>query len=125
MRDEIRDQARAAEAPGIGFVMLRMPLHADDVAVSRRSHGLDAAIRLDTRLNGQPIAKRSDGLSVRGTDVAARDTVKAFEVAPRLQRDRMRVSELLHEMGKRNAKKGIATLCIGGGMGVALCVERN
>ena len=31
---------------------------------------------------------------------------------------------LLHEMGKRNAKKGIASLCIGGGMGVALCVER-
>jgi acetyl-CoA C-acetyltransferase len=31
---------------------------------------------------------------------------------------------LLHEMEKRNAKKGLATLCIGGGMGVALCVER-
>jgi acetyl-CoA C-acetyltransferase len=31
---------------------------------------------------------------------------------------------LLHEMGKRNAKKGLATLCIGGGMGIALCVER-
>ncbi|MEO6410285.1 MAG: acetyl-CoA C-acetyltransferase, partial [Burkholderiaceae bacterium] len=29
---------------------------------------------------------------------------------------------LLHEMGRRNAKKGIASLCIGGGMGVALCV---
>jgi acetyl-CoA C-acetyltransferase len=31
---------------------------------------------------------------------------------------------LLHEMGKRNAKKGLATLCIGGGMGIALTVER-
>jgi acetyl-CoA C-acetyltransferase len=31
---------------------------------------------------------------------------------------------LLHEMGKRNAKKGLTTLCIGGGMGVAMCVER-
>ena len=31
---------------------------------------------------------------------------------------------LLHEMNKRNAKKGLATLCIGGGMGVAMCVER-
>lgn len=30
---------------------------------------------------------------------------------------------LLHEMGRRQAKKGIATLCIGGGMGIALCVE--
>ena len=31
---------------------------------------------------------------------------------------------LLHEMKKRQAKKGIATLCIGGGMGIAMCVER-
>jgi acetyl-CoA C-acetyltransferase len=31
---------------------------------------------------------------------------------------------LLHEMQRRNAKKGLATLCIGGGMGVAMCVER-
>jgi acetyl-CoA C-acetyltransferase len=31
---------------------------------------------------------------------------------------------LLHEMQRRNARKGIASLCIGGGMGVALCVER-
>jgi acetyl-CoA C-acetyltransferase len=31
---------------------------------------------------------------------------------------------LLHEMKKRDAKKGLATLCIGGGMGIAMCVER-
>jgi acetyl-CoA C-acetyltransferase len=31
---------------------------------------------------------------------------------------------LLHEMKRRDAKKGLATLCIGGGMGVAMCVER-
>jgi acetyl-CoA C-acetyltransferase len=31
---------------------------------------------------------------------------------------------LLHEMQRRNAGKGIASLCIGGGMGVAMCVER-
>jgi acetyl-CoA C-acetyltransferase len=31
---------------------------------------------------------------------------------------------LLHEMARRNAKKGLATLCIGGGMGIAMCVER-
>jgi acetyl-CoA C-acetyltransferase len=31
---------------------------------------------------------------------------------------------LLHEMGKRDSKKGLATLCIGGGMGIAMCVER-
>jgi acetyl-CoA C-acetyltransferase len=32
---------------------------------------------------------------------------------------------LLFEMQKRNAKKGLATLCIGGGMGIAMCVERS
>jgi acetyl-CoA C-acetyltransferase len=32
---------------------------------------------------------------------------------------------LLYEMEKRNAKKGLATLCIGGGMGIAMCVERG
>ncbi len=31
---------------------------------------------------------------------------------------------LLHEMARRDAKKGLATLCIGGGMGIALTVER-
>jgi acetyl-CoA C-acetyltransferase len=32
---------------------------------------------------------------------------------------------LLHELQKRNAKRGLATLCIGGGMGIAMCVERG
>jgi acetyl-CoA C-acetyltransferase len=32
---------------------------------------------------------------------------------------------LLYEMEKRDAKKGLATLCIGGGMGIAMCVERG
>ena len=31
---------------------------------------------------------------------------------------------LLHEMNKRDVKRGLATLCIGGGMGIAMCVER-
>jgi acetyl-CoA C-acetyltransferase len=30
----------------------------------------------------------------------------------------------LFEMKRRDAKKGLATLCIGGGMGVAMCLER-
>jgi acetyl-CoA C-acetyltransferase len=32
---------------------------------------------------------------------------------------------LLHEMAKRDAKRGVATLCIGGGMGIALAVQRD
>jgi acetyl-CoA C-acetyltransferase len=34
------------------------------------------------------------------------------------------LTSLLYEMERRNAKKGLATLCIGGGMGIAMCVER-
>ncbi len=34
------------------------------------------------------------------------------------------LTTLLHEMKRRDAKKGLATLCIGGGMGVAMCLER-
>ena len=35
------------------------------------------------------------------------------------------VVTLIHEMKRRNSKKGIASLCIGGGMGIALCLERD
>ncbi len=35
------------------------------------------------------------------------------------------LTTLLHEMAAQDAKKGLATLCVGGGMGVALCVERG
>ena len=35
------------------------------------------------------------------------------------------VVTLLHEMARRDSKKGLATLCIGGGMGIAMCFERN
>ena len=35
------------------------------------------------------------------------------------------LTTLLYEMGRRDVKKGLATLCIGGGMGVAMCVERT
>jgi len=35
------------------------------------------------------------------------------------------LTTLLYEMQKRDAKKGLATLCIGGGMGIAMCVARD
>src|SRR6187397_1200384 len=35
------------------------------------------------------------------------------------------LTTLLYEMQKRDAKKGLATLCIGGGMGIAMCMERD
>jgi acetyl-CoA C-acetyltransferase len=35
------------------------------------------------------------------------------------------LTTLIYEMQKRDAKKGLATLCIGGGMGIAMCIERG
>jgi acetyl-CoA C-acetyltransferase len=35
------------------------------------------------------------------------------------------LTTLLHEMQRRSVKKGLATLCIGGGLGIAMCVERD
>ncbi|HEX7657382.1 MAG TPA: acetyl-CoA C-acetyltransferase [Sphingomonas sp.] len=35
------------------------------------------------------------------------------------------LTTLIYEMAKRDAKKGLATLCIGGGMGIAMCIERD
>jgi acetyl-CoA C-acetyltransferase len=35
------------------------------------------------------------------------------------------LTTLLHEMQRSDAKKGLATLCIGGGMGIAMCLERD
>ena len=32
---------------------------------------------------------------------------------------------LIHEMVKKDSKKGLATLCIGGGQGIAMCIERE
>jgi acetyl-CoA C-acetyltransferase len=35
------------------------------------------------------------------------------------------LTTLLHEMNRTDAKKGLATLCVGGGMGVAMCVGKG
>jgi len=35
------------------------------------------------------------------------------------------LTTLIHEMIKTHSKRGLATLCIGGGMGIAMCIERN
>ena len=35
------------------------------------------------------------------------------------------LTTLIHEMGRRDARKGLVTLCIGGGMGIAMCIERG
>lgn len=66
---------------------------------------------------GQELGWNADKVNVNGGAIAIGHPIGASGA-------RVLVT-LLHEMQKRDAKKGLATLCIGGGMGVALCVERS
>ena len=63
------------------------------------------------------LAWNTDKLNVNGGAIALGHPIGA-------SRARVLIT-LLFEMQKRDAKKGLATLCIGGGMGIAMCVERD
>jgi acetyl-CoA C-acetyltransferase len=65
---------------------------------------------------GQELGLDPDRLNVNGGAIAIGHPIGASGA-------RILVT-LLHEMARRDAKKGLATLCIGGGMGIALAVER-
>ncbi|VAW06483.1 Acetyl-CoA acetyltransferase [hydrothermal vent metagenome] len=65
---------------------------------------------------GQELAIPADKLNVNGGAIAIGHPLGASGARV--------LTTLLHEMKRRNAHKGLATLCIGGGMGVAMCVER-
>ena len=66
---------------------------------------------------GKELGWDSDKVNVNGGAIAIGHPIGAS--AARV------LTTLIYEMTKREAKKGLATLCIGGGMGIALCVERN
>lgn len=66
---------------------------------------------------GQELGLDEDKLNVNGGAIALGHPIGASGA-------RVLVT-LLHEMKREDKKKGLATLCIGGGMGIALCVERN
>ncbi|MGG9999453.1 acetyl-CoA C-acetyltransferase [Pseudovibrio ascidiaceicola] len=66
---------------------------------------------------GQELGIDSDKLNVNGGAIALGHPIGASGA-------RVLVT-LLHEMKREEKKKGLATLCIGGGMGIALCVERK
>ena len=66
---------------------------------------------------GQELGIASDKLNVNGGAIALGHPIGASGA-------RVLVT-LLHEMKREEKKKGLATLCIGGGMGIALCVERK
>ena len=66
---------------------------------------------------GKDLAFDPDKLNVNGGAIALGHPIGASGT-------RILVT-LLYEMQKRDAKKGLATLCIGGGMGIAMCVARD
>jgi acetyl-CoA C-acetyltransferase len=66
---------------------------------------------------GKELGWESDRVNVNGGAIAIGHPIGASGARV--------LTTLLHEMGRRDAKKGLATLCIGGGMGIALCIERD
>ncbi len=65
---------------------------------------------------GQELGWDADKVNVNGGAIAIGHPVGASGARV--------LTTLLYEMGKRDAKKGLVTLCVGGGMGVAMCIER-
>ncbi len=66
---------------------------------------------------GQELGWDSDKVNVNGGAIAIGHPVGASGARV--------LTTLLYEMQKRDAKKGLVTLCIGGGMGIAMCIERD
>jgi acetyl-CoA C-acetyltransferase len=134
----LMSRAKAAE--------LNLPVLASIKAAA--STGLDPSI-----MGMGPVSATQKALAKAGWSIADLDLIEANEafaaqalgVARELQWDLDKVNvnggaialghpigasgcrvlvTLVHEMVRRDAKKGLATLCIGGGMGVAMCLER-
>jgi acetyl-CoA C-acetyltransferase len=66
---------------------------------------------------GKELGWESDRVNVNGGAIAIGHPIGASGARV--------LTTLLYEMQRRDAKKGLATLCIGGGMGIAVCVERD
>lgn len=66
---------------------------------------------------GKELGWSSDRVNVNGGAIAIGHPIGASGARV--------LTTLVYEMNRRDAKKGLATLCIGGGMGIAVCVERN
>lgn len=116
--------------------------------VSYGWHGCDPSIMGIGPVEAVRLALKKAGWSINDVDLIEANeafAAQAMSVAHELRFDMARVNvnggaialghpigasgariltSLLYEMQKRNARKGLATLCIGGGMGIAMCVER-
>ena len=101
------------------------PVSATRLALSRAGWKLDQvdlieaneAFAAQSCAVGQELGWDSERVNVNGGAIALGHPIGASGA-------RILVT-LLHELRRRNAKRGLATLCIGGGMGIALCIERD
>ena len=101
------------------------PIPASKLALKKAGWGKDELdlIEANEAFSAQAIAVnkeigwRIDKINVNGGAIALGHPIGASGA-------RILVT-LIHEMQKRKAQKGLATLCVGGGMGIAMCIERN
>ena len=80
--------------------------------------------RMD-RINGllQQEISRILKFDLRDPRISEIISVTRVDVTSDLSQAKVFISILGNEMEKRDSKKGLATLCIGGGMGIAMCIE--
>jgi acetyl-CoA C-acetyltransferase len=101
------------------------PVPATKLALTRAGWKLDEvdlieaneAFAAQSCAVGQELGWNADRVNVNGGAIALGHPIGASGA-------RVLVT-LLHELRRRDALRGLATLCIGGGMGIALCVERS
>ena len=101
------------------------PIPASKLALKKAGWGKDELdlIEANEAFSAQAIAVnkeigwRIDKINVNGGAIALGHPIGASGA-------RILVT-LIHEMQKRKAQKGLATLCVGGGMGISMCIERN
>jgi acetyl-CoA C-acetyltransferase len=98
--------------PAVGAVLQRQALQLNDIDIIELNEAFAAqVIACDRELGFDP-----ERLNVNGGAIALGHPIGCTGVRI--------TTTLLHEMDKRKAKRGIATLCISGGMGIAMLVER-
>ena len=103
----------SAPIPATAYALKRMGLTIDDMDLVEINEAFAAVVLAWLTETGADPAK----VNVNGGAIALGHPIGASGC-------RVLVS-LLHEMIRRDAKKGLATLCIGGGMGIAMCVARD
>lgn len=124
----VQPLARIKSWATVGVDPMRMgtgPIYATEKALKRAGWTLDDLDLIEANeafagqalVVGKALGWKDDIVNVNGGAIALGHPVGASGC-------RVLIT-LLHEMVKRDAKKGLVTLCVGGGMGIAMCVERD